>query len=142
MLVSFQCGQFLSAKKCDFRSTRLQQYPGMMCGSDTAIFRVPQDKLDKLPQLLRAALDAGCKSFRTLQRTAGKCISMSVAVRPASLWMHAMFAVLAELEKSALCMGDLRQHSSADLVGEFKLWFNLSATSRGRGSVRDTSWQP
>ena len=55
MLVSFLCGQFLSAKKCDFRPTRLQKYLGMLCDSDTASFRVPQDKLDKLQQLLRAA---------------------------------------------------------------------------------------
>ena len=66
MLVSFLCGQFLSAKKCDFRPTRQQQYLGMVCDSDTATFRVPKDKLDTLQQLLREALAAGHLSFRTL----------------------------------------------------------------------------
>ena len=41
-----------------------------------------------------------------------------------------MFAVLAELEKSALCMVDLTQDSRAGLLGEFQLWLNLSATSQ------------
>ena len=40
----FFCDQLLSAKKCDFRPTRQQQYLGMMCDSDTATFRVPQSK--------------------------------------------------------------------------------------------------
>ena len=52
MLVSFVSSQFLSAKTFDFRPTRQQQYHGMMCDSDTATFRVPQDKLDNLQQLL------------------------------------------------------------------------------------------
>ena len=132
MLVSFLCGQFLWGKECDFRPTRLQQYLGMLCDSDTTTSRVPQDKLDKLQQLLRAALDAGGLSSRTLQCIAGKCMSMSVAVRLASLWTHAMFAVVAELEKSALCMVDLTQDSRrrADLLGEFQQWLNLSATSQ------------
>ena len=72
MLVSFLCDQFLSAKKCDFRPTRRQQHLGMVCDSDTATFRVPQDKLDKLQQLLREALAAGHLPFRTLQRIAAK----------------------------------------------------------------------
>ena len=46
------CVQFLSAKKCDCRSTRQQKYLVMVCDSDTVTFRVPQDKLDKLQQLL------------------------------------------------------------------------------------------
>ena len=46
--VRFLCGQFLSATKCDFRPARLQQYLGMVCDSDIATFRLPQDNLDKL----------------------------------------------------------------------------------------------
>ena len=57
-------------------------------------------------------------------------MSMSVAIPPASLWMSAMFAALAEVEKSTLCMVDLTQDSRADHLGEFQLWFNLSATSQ------------
>ena len=91
----------------------------MVCDWDTATFRVPQDKLGKLPQLLREALAAGHMSFRMLQRIAGKCVSMTVAIRPASLWTHVIFAVVAELDKSGRCSVDLTQSSRADLVNEF-----------------------
>lgn len=64
------------------RPTRIQRYLGMLCDSETATFRVPQDKLDKLQILPRTALDAGELSFRTLERGAGKCMSLTVAVRP------------------------------------------------------------
>ena len=101
-----------------------------MCGSDPTTFRVPQDKLGKLQQLLRAALDAGCMSFRSLQRITGKCMSITEDIRPASLWVHAAFAVLAELERSALCIVDFTQDSRADRLGEFKQWLNLLATSQ------------
>ena len=60
MLVSFRRPCFLSAKKCDLRPTRIQRHLlGMLCDSDTATPRVPQDKLDKLQRLLRTALETG-----------------------------------------------------------------------------------
>ena len=102
----------------------------MLCDSDTATLRVPPDKLDKLQMLLREALDAGRLSFRTLQLIASKCKSMTVAIRPASLWTHAMFAVVADLEKSGVCSVDLTHDSKADLVGEFKQWLSITATSQ------------
>lgn len=130
MLVSFMCGQFLSPSKCDLRPTTVQQYLGMLCDSGTATFRVPQDKLDKLQQLLSQALEAKEVSFRTLQRVAGKCMSMSVAIRPASLWTHDMFAASAALERSGDSTVDLSRASNAGLVAEFKQWLALTATSQ------------
>ena len=53
--------------------TRIQRYLGMLCDSETATFRVPQYKLDKLQDLRRTALDAGELSFRTPERVAGIC---------------------------------------------------------------------
>ena len=101
MLVSRLCGQFLSAKKCDFRPIRQQKYLGMVCDSDTVTFRITQDKSDKLQQLLREALAAGRLSFRTEQRIAGKCMSMTVAIRTASLRAHAVFAVVCGAQQAA-----------------------------------------
>ena len=129
MLVSFMGGCFSSVKKCDLRPTRLQQYLGILCDSDTATFRVPPDKLDELRQLVTAALDGEGTSFRTLQRTAGKCMSMTVAIRPASLWTHAMFSTLAALEKSGLSRIDLTSEARGDLVGELREWKGLAPTS-------------
>ena len=102
----------------------------MVCDSDTATFRVPRDKLEKLQQLLREALAAGHLSFRTLQRITGKCMSMAVTIRPALMWTHAMFAVVAELGMSGRCSVDLSHDSRADLVSEFKQWLSITATSQ------------
>ena len=57
----------------------------------------------------------GQLSFRTLQRIAGKCMSMTVAIRPASLLTHGMFAVIAYIEKSGRCTVELTQDSRAYL---------------------------
>ena len=116
MFVSFISGCFLSVKKGDVRPTRLEQYLGILCDLDTATFRVPPDKLDKLQQLVTVALDGEGTSFRTLQRIAGKFMSMTVAIRPASLWTRAMFSTLAALEKSGLSRIDLTSEARGDLA--------------------------
>lgn len=120
ILVSFLCGFFLSAKKCDWRPTRIQKYLGILCDSETATFRVPQEKLDVVHTLLTGALESRTIYFRTLQRVAGKVMSMTVAIRPASLYTQAMFAALAILEKTTRREVDLSLDSNADLVGEMK----------------------
>ena len=55
---------------------------------------------------------------------------MTVAIRPASLWTHALFAVVADLDKSGLCSVDLTHDSRADLVGEFKQWLSITTSSQ------------
>eukprot|EP00903_Cladosiphon_okamuranus_P006823 g6648.t1 len=89
----------LNGYKYEVRPAQVLQYLGIVCGSVTMSFRVPADKLAKLHQLIRGALDDGRMHFRTLQRIAGKCMSMTVTIRPASLWTHAMFAVRAAMDK-------------------------------------------
>lgn len=129
MLVSFLCGHFLSLHKCDLRPTTEQLYLGILCDSRTASFRVPQDKLDKLHALIRAALDDGWLAFRTLQRIAGKCMSMTVAIRPASLWTHALFQAITALDKSGVSGVDLSRDRYADLRGELLHWLSIASTT-------------
>ena len=85
MLVSFMAGYFLSDEKADLRPSRVQRYLGIICDSNTATFRVPEDKLRKLHALIQVVLSDGEVSGRILEKIAGKCVSMSVAIRPASL---------------------------------------------------------
>ena len=47
-------------------------------------------------------------------------MSMTVAIRAASLWTHAKFAVIAELEKSGRCTVDLTHDPRSDMLGEFR----------------------
>lgn len=79
--------------------------------------------------LLLEALAVGELSFRTLQRVAGKCMSMTVAIHPASPWTQAMFAALVALETSGMPVIDLFKQSYADIVGEMPQWLGLTATS-------------
>ena len=129
MLVSFLCGQFLSLKKCELRPQTVIQYLGMMCDSTTTTFRIPQDKLDKLQLLVKESLDSKRVSFRTLQRIAGKCMSMTVAIRPASLWTRAMFNTIASFEKGGPRVALLDRDEYADLRAEFQQWLSLTTTS-------------
>ena len=120
MLVSFLCGHFLSVKKCDVWPKRIQRYLGMLCDSKTAMFQVSADKLGNVRSLLRTALKEGQLSFRTLERIAGMCMSLTLAIRPASLLTHAMLVFVSKIEKLGTNRIDLARNSHADLVSEFQ----------------------
>ena len=88
----------MSPRNCDLRPTKVQRYLGMWCDSGTASFRVPPDKMVTQHDLLSTAIAPEEISSRALDRIAGKCMSMTVVVRPASLWTHTMFTALSKLE--------------------------------------------
>ena len=56
-------------------------------------------------------------------------MSMTVAIRPASLWTHVMLTALSELEKSGLRRVDLSKVEFGELRGEFRRWISTSSTS-------------
>ena len=97
--VSFLAGFYLSSKKCDLVPRRVQRYLGVLCDSERSAYRIPQDKLDKLNSLITAAMKQGSVNAATLQKIAGKCMSMKVVVRPASLWTHFIFKGVRALDK-------------------------------------------
>jgi len=102
----------------------MQKYLGV-CDSTTASFRVTEDKLGKLQALIEQALEDGSVKVSRLEKIAGKCISMSVAIRPASLWSHFMISAISGAKDSTV---SLRSHR--DLCAELKVWLSLSATSQ------------
>lgn len=117
------------------------QYLGIVCDSGTMSFTIPQEKLKKIHQLLQTALDVGGLSYRTLQRVADKCLSMTVAIRPASVWANAMFATLAAMDKAGSRRTSPRLEAHAIILGEFSSHDSLSRPrrTRDRGSGRATS---
>ena len=117
MLVAYFLRDIPVSQKCDLRPTTHQKYLGMWCDSEKAVFRIPQERLDKMHQALQRALDAQRVSFETLRSVAGQPMSMSVAIRPAALYTQAMFAMVAALEKSGAHDVDLTLSSSADVLG-------------------------
>ena len=125
MLVSYLCGYFPSDTKFDLTPSRIQRYLGIWCDSTTTSFRIPNDKLQKLPSLIRAVLEQGRTTAKMLEEIAGTCVSMSGAIRPASLWTHHMFAAIAKANgrEIELC-------KTPDLRTELRIWLDLSATSQ------------
>ena len=61
---------------------------------------MPEDKLRKLEAILRDAIDSRSISFSQLEKLAGKCTSMSVAIPPASLDTHHMYRHIASFKRS------------------------------------------
>ena len=53
-------------------------------------FEAPEDKLAKLEVILTKAVTSGAITFRMLEKLAGKCTSLSVAVPVAALYTHQM----------------------------------------------------
>ena len=125
VIVSFLCGYFLSDTKCELNPSQVQKYLGIICDSTTASFRVPEDKLRKLHALIEQALAAGSITVTRLEKIAGKCVSMSVAIRPASLWTHYMFAAINRAKGPVIHLG-----SRPDLCAELRIWLDLSTTSQ------------
>ena len=85
---------FLSISKCDLFPTHSLRYLALMCDSGRTVFRIPSDKLCRLRDLIRQVLVKGGVPLSTLEKIAGKCMSMEVAIRPASLWMHYMLEAI------------------------------------------------
>ena len=82
---------FLSITKCDLVPTHSLRYLGLMCDRGRAVFHVPSDKLCLLRDFIRQVLVDGVIPLSTPVKIAGKCMSIKVAIRPASLWTHYMF---------------------------------------------------
>ena len=66
----------------------------------TQVLRVPEDKLRKLEVILRDEIDSRSISFNQLEKLAGKCTSMFVAVPPASLYTHYIYNQIAVIKRS------------------------------------------
>ena len=84
------------------RQRSLRRVPILPCG---VLFRVGKVKLARL------------------EKIAGKCVSMSVAIHPASLWTQYMFAAITRATGRVIDLGPL-----PDLRAELQIWLGLSAT--------------
>ena len=100
LTVSYQCGYFTSIAKCVLQPTTRLVFLGIICDTETRYFEVPEDKLIKLEVIFTAAITSGCISFVDLERLAGKCSSMSVAVPSASLYTYHMYKHIAKFRRT------------------------------------------
>ena len=107
--------------------------PRAVC--DTARKRsvVPESKLAKLELLLNSAPQDGGISFPKPGKLAGKCNSMSVAVPPASLYMHHMYKQIAQFQRTGVLHFSPKYKVTANsgLRSEMELWLDVRAHMNG-----------
>ena len=100
LTVFYQCAYFMSIAKCVLEPTTRLVFLDIICDIEARRFEVPEGKLLKLEVLLTAASTSGWISFVDLERLAGKCTSMSVAVLPASLYTYHMYEHIAKFRRT------------------------------------------
>ena len=125
-------GFFLGIFKCDLVPTHSLRYLGLMCDSGRAVFHIPSDKLCQLLDLIRQELVEGMVPLSTLEKIAGKRMSMKVAIRPASLWTHYMFEAIikAECPHHRFWQHCVRAPRKSGLREELELWGGLTENSQ------------
>ena len=94
---------------------------------------MPEDKLRKLEAILRDAVDSRSISFSQLEKLAGKCSSMSVAVPPASLYTHHMYRQIAAFERTGdrKSLPSIAVSKRSGLRFEMERWFEVRTWLNG-----------
>ena len=100
LTIFYHCGYFMAFPKFSLEPTTDLVFLGVGCDTAQRRFYVPEDKLRKLEAILRDAIDNRSISFSQLEKLAGKCTSMSVAVPPASLYTHNIYRNIAAFKRS------------------------------------------
>ena len=100
LAVFHRCGYFVVFPKCSLKPTTDLVFLGIDCDTAQRRFYVPEDKLLKLEAIPREAIDSRSISFSQLEKLAGECTSLSVAVPPASLYTHHTYRQIAAFKRS------------------------------------------
>ena len=100
LTIVYRCGYFMAFPKCSLEPTTDIVFLGVGCDTVQRRFYVPEDKLRKLEATLRDVTDSQSISFSQLEKLAGKCTSMPVAVPPVSLYTHHMYRQIATFKRS------------------------------------------
>ena len=69
--VFYKAGYFMSASKCVLTPTTRLVFLGVVCDTTLRRFEVPQDKPDKLEQILNGVVETGSIYFATFEKLAG-----------------------------------------------------------------------
>lgn len=100
LCVFHRAGYFMSLEKCVLTPTTRLVYLAIVCYSDKCRFEVPEDMLAKLEATLATAIESQSITFAMLQKLAGKCTSMSVAVPAANLYTLYMYKQIRHLQRT------------------------------------------
>ena len=95
----------------------------LLCDSNTTSFRVPEHKLQKSHAFIHAVMEHGSLTVQTSEIVAGKSVSMSIAIRPASLCTRYVFEAIAKTNGRAIQL-----NSKHDMCAGVSIWRRLPAT--------------
>ena len=136
LTVFYRLGYFMAFLKCLLEPTTDPVF--LVVGYDTAQrrFYIPEDKLLKLEIILLEAIDSRSISFSRLDKLAGKCTSMSVAVPSASLYTHHMYRQIAAFKRSR----DRNNLPSIAVSDRSDLWLKMERWLELRTRLKGALW--
>ena len=91
-----QLGYFLGLAKSVLSPRMVVPYLGLLSDSSRQVFHLILEKKDKFFNLIREVLSAKTITIKTLQRLVGKCVSFSLVVPGARLFIKEMNAAISK----------------------------------------------
>lgn len=96
-------GYFIGLKKSHLVPKQVVPYLGFLVDSVHQAFLLIEEKKQKFLSLLRSVLSSHSTDLKTLQRLSGKCISFSLAVPGARLFLNDIYNVIAKSQRHGSC---------------------------------------
>lgn len=132
--VTLLAGYYISRKKSALTPTRECRFLGLLLDSTNGRFLVPVDKKASFLRLVHGALEVDGLHFATLEKLAGKAVSLSKAVPAAILFCRALFREIAKANTSDRAR-TLRRHDwvplTPDMRADLGEWVQLEMFLEG-----------
>lgn len=134
--VLYEARFFVSVEKCELVPTSRLVFLGIICDSKLCRFQAPEAKLDKLKAVLTDVIATRSSSFPMLEKVAGKCTTLSVAVPVAALYTHHMYKQIAVFQRT----GGRNRNMEIGVPQNGGLMFELLRWLEVRGRFNVASW--
>ena len=134
--VLYQAGYFISISKCELTPSTRLVFLGIICDTVQRRFEAPADKLEKLEHMLSDAVTSGAITFQMLEKLAGKCTSLSVAVPVAALYTYHMYKQIASFQRT----GGRYRSTVISIPKSSGLMFEMERWLEARKEFNGASW--
>ena len=134
--VLYQAGYFISISKCELTPSTRLVFLGIICDTAQCRFEAPADKLEKFEHILSDAITSGAITFQMLEKLAGKCTSLSVAVPVAALYTHHMYKQIASFQRT----GGGHRSTAISIPKNSGLMFEMEKWLEVRKELNGASW--
>ena len=134
--VLYQAGYFISISKCELTPSTRLVFLGIICDTAQCRFKAPAYKLEKLEHILTDAITSGAITFQMLEKLAGKCTSLSVAVPMAALYTHHMYKQIASFQRT----GGRHRSTAISIPKNSGLMFEMEKWLEVRKELNGAPW--